>query len=196
MPPWIPNAISMLRILLVPAWLVLALRAKDAANAGEPVDRAVLVGVLLALGFSDVLDGFIARRFNLTSNLGATLDAVADKLAQVVTVTFLAFFVRVAFTPLPVWLWVALVVRDGVLLVGWLLVYRRHRLVEVEHRWHGKASSLVLFGVILAGTAALPAQVVTAGSAIALLLIVPGTVAYVREGLRQLSSGPRPGVRP
>ncbi|MDX2013287.1 MAG: CDP-alcohol phosphatidyltransferase family protein [Myxococcaceae bacterium] len=122
MPPWVPNAISLVRVLLVPVWVWLAVEARAAALVGQPPGRTTLVAVLLALGASDVVDGFIARRWKLTSNLGATLDAVADKLAQVATVTFLAFWGPPAFTPLPWWLWAALVLRDGALAVGFALV--------------------------------------------------------------------------
>jgi phosphatidylglycerophosphate synthase len=190
MPPWVPNAISFLRIGLVPVWMVLAIQLRGDAIAGSPFDRTPLLVVLVALGLSDVLDGALARHFKLTSNLGATLDAVADKLAQVVSVTFLVFFASPGFTPLPLWLWMTLVLRDGALAVGWVLVYRKHRVVVVEHQWHGKASSLVLFAVIVMGTAALPELAVLVGSALSVLLIIPGSVAYVREGLRQLASGP------
>ncbi|MDP1921910.1 MAG: CDP-alcohol phosphatidyltransferase family protein [Myxococcales bacterium] len=190
MPPWVPNAISFIRIGLVPVWLVLAIRARADAMAGLAIDRTVLLVVLVSLGLSDVIDGTIARHFKLTSNLGATLDAVADKLAQVVSVTFLVFFSSPGFTPLPLWLWLTLVLRDGALAVGWVLVYRKHRVVVVEHKWHGKASSLVLFAVIVMATAALPELAVLVGSALSVLLIIPGSVAYVREGLRQLAQGP------
>lgn len=192
MPPWVPNAISFIRIGLVPVWLVLAIRLRADAMTGGAIDRTVLLVVLVSLGLSDVIDGTIARHFKLTSNLGATLDAVADKLAQVVSVTFLVFFASPAFTSLPLWLWVTLVLRDGALAVGWVLVYRKHRVVVVEHQWHGKASSLVLFAVIVMGTAALPELAVLIGAVLSVLLIIPGSVAYVREGLRQLAAGPNP----
>lgn len=188
MPAWVPNAISALRVLLVPVWLVLAFGARAAALAGSPVDRAPLLVVFIALGVSDLVDGFIARRFRLESNFGATLDAVADKLAQVATVTFLVFLGAPGFTPLPLWLWAALVARDGALAIGFVLVYRKHRVVHVEHRWHGKASSLLLFGVITLGMAAAPEVAVVVGSLLSLVLVVPGSVAYVREGLRQLAA--------
>jgi len=190
MPPWVPNAISFIRIGLVPVWLVLAIQARADAMTGVAVDRTLLLVVLVSLGLSDVIDGAIARHFKLTSNLGATLDAVADKLAQVASVTFLVFFASGAFTALPLWLWATLVLRDGALAVGWVLVYRKHRMVVVEHKWHGKASSLVLFAVIVMATAALPELSVLIGSALSVLLIIPGSVAYVREGLRQLAAGP------
>lgn len=187
MPPWVPNAISAIRVLLVPVWLVLAVRARAIALSDSEVDRTALLGVLVGLGVSDLVDGFIARRWKLTSNLGATLDAVADKLAQVATVTFLVFFGSPGFTPLPWWLWLALVARDGALAIGFALVYRKHREVHVEHKWHGKASSVLLFVVILLGTAAAPVLWITIGSLASLALVVPGSVAYVREGLRQLA---------
>ena len=190
MPPWVPNAISCIRIGLVPVWLLLAIRARSDAMTGASIDRTSLLVVLAALGLSDLLDGAIARHFKLTSNLGATLDAVADKLAQVASVTFLVFFATPGFTPLPTWLWVTLMLRDGALAVGWVLVYRKHRVVVIEHRWHGKASSLVLFAVIVLGTAAMPELAVLVGAALSLALVLPGSVAYVREGLRQLGAGP------
>jgi phosphatidylglycerophosphate synthase len=188
MPAWVPNAISAVRVLLVPVWLVLAFRAREAALAGGLVDRAPLLAVFIGLGVSDLVDGFIARRFQLASNFGATLDAVADKLAQVTTVTFLVFLGAPAFTPLPPWLWAALVLRDGALAVGFVLVYRKHRVVHVAHQWHGKASSVLLFLVITLGIAGAPAIAVVVVALASLVLIVPGTVAYVREGLRQLAA--------
>lgn len=188
MPPWVPNAISVLRVLLVPGWLVLAFRARELALAGGVVDRAPLLGVFLALGLSDLVDGFLARRFKLESNFGATLDAVADKLAQVATVTFLVFLGAPGFTPLPLWLWAALVLRDGALAIGFVLVYRKHRVVHVAHRWHGKLSSLLLFGVITLSMAAAAELAVVLGSVASLVLVVPGSIAYVREGLRQLAA--------
>lgn len=188
-PAWIPNAISMVRIALVPVWLVLAFAQRAQALSGAPVERAGLLAVLIALGLSDVVDGFIARRFGLTSNLGATLDAVADKLAQVASVTFLVWLGPPAFTAVPLWLWATLVLRDGVLGAGWLLIFRKHQAVTVEHQWHGKASSLVLFGVILAASAGAPGWAIDLASAASVALIVPGTVAYVREGWRQFGQG-------
>lgn len=168
---------------------MLAFALRSRALAGGPVDRTALLATLIVLGASDLLDGFLARRFGLTSNFGATLDAVADKLAQVASVTFLVFLGSPGFTPLPWWLWLVLVLRDGALGVGWVLVYRRHRVVHVEHRWHGKASSLVLFAVIVLGSWAAPRWLVDAGAVASLVLIVPGSLAYVREGVRQLRGG-------
>src|SRR5690606_32200786 len=77
----VPNAISVARLLLVPvfAWLIVA---------GH--DLAALA-VLAVAGFSDWLDGVIARRFDQSSRLGAMLDPAADRLYILVTLVMLAW---------------------------------------------------------------------------------------------------------
>ena len=70
---WVPNAITALRLALLPVfgWYVVD-------------DRPITASVVLALiGFSDVLDGYLARKWNVMSRLGAFLDPLADKLAQI-----------------------------------------------------------------------------------------------------------------
>jgi CDP-diacylglycerol--glycerol-3-phosphate 3-phosphatidyltransferase len=190
MPRWLPNALSFLRIALVPLWLALALVERTRVLGGEPPRHVALVGLLLIVGATDMLDGFLARRFGLATNLGATLDAVADKLATVTAVTFLSFFAPPGFTAFPVWAWAALLARDVVLGVGFVLVWRRHRTVKVEHRWHGRLSTLLLFVTVVAACAGAPSAAIVIGAAAVVALVVPGTVDYVREGLRQLRAAP------
>lgn len=187
-PPWLPNALSVLRIALVPVWLALAFEARHAALTGGRPSALGPILVVFAIGLSDVVDGTLARRFGLATNLGATLDAVADKLAQVSIVSFLALFGAPAFVPVPLWLMVTLAVRDLALALGWWLVHRRHGTVDAGHRWHGKASTVLLFVVVVAALAGAPAGAVVAGSAIVLLLVVPSTTAYLVAGWRQLTA--------
>ncbi|MBL8949337.1 MAG: CDP-alcohol phosphatidyltransferase family protein, partial [Myxococcaceae bacterium] len=79
------------RIGLVPVWLALAFSMRSRALDGADVHRLPLVLLVLLIGATDMIDGFLARRFQLATNLGATLDAVADKLASFAAVTFLTF---------------------------------------------------------------------------------------------------------
>jgi cardiolipin synthase len=185
-PRWLPNALTVSRIALVPVWLALAFTTRSRALEGEGFDRLPVVVLLIVLGATDVVDGMLARRFSLATNLGATLDAVADKLATFLGTTFLTFFAAPAFAALPVWLWLALVLRDALLGTGWICVWVRHRAVQVKHEWHGRLAALLLFALVVAATAAAPAWVVSIGSFAVLLLVVPGTWAYLREGWRQL----------
>ncbi|MBK7860849.1 MAG: CDP-alcohol phosphatidyltransferase family protein [Archangiaceae bacterium] len=187
-PRWLPNAISLVRIGLVPVWLALAFTARARSLDGESVNRLPIVVLLIVLGATDVADGMLARRFALATNFGAMLDAVADKLATFVGTTFLTFFVSPAFAPLPVWLWAALLARDALLGTGWVCVWLRRREVHVKHEWHGKAASVLLFALVVAASAAAPGWLIFGGAVVVLALVVPGTWAYMREGWRQLTA--------
>jgi len=103
----VPNILSALRLLAAPfaAWLIIA--GHDTA--------AVLV--FAAAGLSDGLDGFIARRWGVTSDFGAWLDPLADKLLMLLS--FAALFL-VGVTPL--WLLALVVGRDAAIVMGWLMV--------------------------------------------------------------------------
>ena len=70
----IPNCISLFRIVLVPcfAWIFL--------TAEQPEEFTLAAVLLVVSGISDLLDGWIARRFHMTSKLGKILDPAADKL--------------------------------------------------------------------------------------------------------------------
>jgi cardiolipin synthase len=87
------------------AWLIIA---------GH--DTAALL-VFAAAGASDGLDGFIARRWGFTSDFGAWLDPVADKLLMLMSLV--ALFI-VGMTP--IWLVATIVARDLAIIIGWLLV--------------------------------------------------------------------------
>ncbi len=104
---WLPNAISLFRIALIPPTLYMVVSGQ--------------FGWALALffiaGFSDGVDGFLAVRFNWQSRLGGLLDPAADKLLMT------GMFVTLAWEGLiPVWLAAAVIGRDAVIVTG-ALVY-------------------------------------------------------------------------
>jgi len=98
---WVPNLITLLRLLMVP--VVAVLLANHLYTAA--------FWLFLAVGISDGLDGFIARRFNATSAAGALLDPVADKM-----VIMTCAFVLTWNGLLPIWLALPLIVRDALML--------------------------------------------------------------------------------
>lgn len=100
---WLPNAISLLRIALVAPILMMIL-------AGS-------FGWALALfwlaGFSDGVDGYLAKRFDWHTRLGALLDPVADKLLVA------GIFMTLAYTQhIPVWLAAIVILRDVIIVTG------------------------------------------------------------------------------
>ena len=81
----IPNLLSLLRIAMIPVYMCIWLRAETTA---EYTTAGLLLG---ASCVTDLLDGQIARRFNMITNLGKVLDPVADKLTQLSLLVCLAF---------------------------------------------------------------------------------------------------------
>ena len=134
----IPNALSAARLVGVPFFLWLVLNEYDAA--------AVIV--LMVSGFTDWLDGKIARRWNQMSRVGQLLDPAADRLY--ILATLIGLTVR---DVVPLWLTVALVGRD-VLLAFTLPVLRRHGYGPLPVIFLGKAATFNLlagFPLLLLG---------------------------------------------
>jgi cardiolipin synthase len=106
---WIPNAITLLRMLLAPplAWLILEGRHAEA------------LALAAFAGLSDAADGLLAKRYGWTSRLGGLLDPIADKLM------LLACFAALGIgSELPSWLVWLVVGRDAVIVAGALAYHR------------------------------------------------------------------------
>jgi cardiolipin synthase len=135
----IPNIISIVRLAGVPLFLWLIL--------GPEADGWALV-VLMLSGVTDYLDGFLARKLNQTSTLGAILDPVADRLYILSTVVGFA-----ARDIIPIWLAVLLPLRDALL---WVLVpfLRTRGYSSLPVHFLGKAATAALlyaFPLLLLG---------------------------------------------
>jgi cardiolipin synthase (CMP-forming) len=124
----IPNFITLVRFLLVPA-VVFALLTNEV--------RWAFAG-FVAAAVSDGVDGFIARQFNQRSELGAYLDPIADKLLLVSVFVVLGYMGH-----LPLWLVVAAVSRDGLIVGGVLLSAIMGQPVAMKPLFVSKANTLV-----------------------------------------------------
>jgi cardiolipin synthase len=186
----IPNAISVARLAGVPVflWLVLGVRT--------PAGDWWAVGLLIASGASDWLDGKIARALNQQSRLGQVLDPAADRAYIVATVIALAIRGII-----PWWLVILLAVRELMLGVV-LLVLRRHGYGPLQVSFLGKAATLALlyaFPLLFLGahTASYSEAARIAGWAFAIwgsALYWCAAVLYVEQARRILrgESGGRP----
>lgn len=128
----VPNGITVIRLACLPLYLWLLFGRDDPAGA------ALLLG---ALGATDWMDGYIARRFDQVSELGKILDPVADRLL---------FFVGVggiiAAGAVPLWFCVIVLAREAVVALGTLaLAVAGARRIDVT--WFGKAGT---FGLMFA----------------------------------------------
>ncbi len=125
----VPNLLSFTRILLIPAFVWLIVH-----------EGTELAGMLLFAGVAatDWVDGYVARRTNQVSELGKVLDPVADRLA--VAAGLVAVMVRGA---LPLWAGLAILVRDGAVLVAGAALLTGRR-VRVDVRFLGKSATAIL----------------------------------------------------
>ena len=128
----IPNIISMLRILLIPVFAVIYFLKIE--NNYE-----YAFAVILFSGLSDIVDGFIARKFNMISDVGKVLDPIADKLTQVAVAVCLCANHRTLFPVL-----VVLVTKELLTLVAATVWLRSGRL-PISARWWGKVSTALLY---------------------------------------------------
>lgn len=129
----VPNAISMLRIALIPVfcWLIVD---PDTSAAG-----IILFSVVVA---TDWVDGLLARRLNQVSEVGKILDPVADRLA--IAAGLVALVVRGAF---PLWAASLILVRDLAILGVGAVVFAREK-VRLDVRWIGKIATFSLMTAI------------------------------------------------
>ena len=126
----VPNALSVLRLLLIPLflWLILV----------EQADMAAVV-VLAVSGITDWADGLIARTTGQITRLGRLLDPLVDR------VTIAATLVGLALRDLIPWWLVGLLVAREVLLLLLVPQLRRHGLIALPVHYLGKAATFALF---------------------------------------------------
>ena len=176
-----PNILSALRLVAAPIAAVLILHGVD----------FVAVCVFVAAGLSDALDGYLARRFALTSRFGAWLDPAADKLLM------LASFVTLTMVgAVPLWLTVLVIGRDVAIVLGVGLARLLDAPLRIEPLMIGKASTvvqvvyvaLVLLGLSVDLSAP---RLEFAGSAVVAILTLSSFLAYAYVWLQAVAAGRR-----
>ena len=139
------NAITTMRLLLIPVFGVLAVMYGRSIQDGAPEETLrylALVAFILAAA-SDGIDGYVARKLNVTSKLGAVLDALADKvlmLTGLVTLSFVSW--GDADWLIPMWYLIMVVARDVSIGIGCAMILSLNKKLEVNPHWSGKATTI------------------------------------------------------
>lgn len=132
----IPNLLSLFRLLLIPVYIVLYLKAIE---TNQPVDFIIAASVLAVSCLTDAMDGQIARRFNMITRVGKILDPIADKFTQLTLVVCLAIRYPVLWTLVGL-----LVAKEGFQLVALALLMRKGKMLNGA-LLSGKICTTVLF---------------------------------------------------
>lgn len=140
---YIPNLLTLIRIGLVP-WIVVLLQQQQ---------FGVALCVFVVAGITDGLDGYIAKRFNAETYLGAILDPIADKGLLVSTYIMLAVMELIPF-----WLVVVVVFRDLIIVGGYLLMLLFFESVKIAPLKISKVNTFlqIAYIVVVLGALAWP----------------------------------------
>ena len=125
----IPNILSLVRLLMIPLIVWLYLGKRD----------YFLTGIFLLIsGLTDVVDGYIARHFNMISDVGKVLDPFADKATQ--GAMLLCLLTSFAIMWLPI---ILLILKESFMALSGYMVVKKCGIV-LGADWHGKAATLLL----------------------------------------------------
>ena len=126
----IPNAITILRFLLVPIFAIVFFIDGPGIAVGT---------IFLICGLSDALDGFIARKFNMITKIGQALDPLADKFL-VIAVVFSLWYKGI----MSIWIVAGYMLKEIIMIIGGTLLMKKDNKV-LPARWYGKVSTALFF---------------------------------------------------
>ena len=180
----LPNKLTILRIILVPFCMFFISFNFCQSNEMLHLIFAIVALVLFSVtSLTDMLDGKIARKYNLVTDFGKFLDPVADKLTQLATLVCLA--TRFSLMKL---LFAALALKELTLGILGLVVVKKTKDVRGAN-WHGKLTTCLLYLTMALHIfwTDIPSSVSAAlvGASLAVMLL--SFVLYFRRHLRQLS---------
>ncbi len=130
---YVPNILTIIRFLLIPIILIFMFS-----------ENYLLAFIFFTIsGITDILDGFIARKFNLISNFGKLMDPLADKLTQIAMLV--ALFIQ---NIIPIWILLIVLLKEFIMVMGASFLYGKS--VVVYSRWYGKLATVLFYLAIVA----------------------------------------------
>ena len=132
MPKNIPNILTIIRFILIPIILYFIITGN------------YLLGFIFFTisGITDILDGTIARKYNLISTFGKLMDPLADKLTQISVLATLTFK-----DIIPFWILVIVILKELIMIIGASFLYGKD--VVVYSKWFGKLATVLFYLAIV-----------------------------------------------
>ena len=135
----LPNKLTILRVMMIP-FFVFSLLAYDGTNPGL---RYVAAVIFVVASLTDLLDGKIARKYNLVTNFGKFMDPLADKL-----LVCSALICMVELKQLPAWMVIVIISREFII-SGFRLVASDKGVVIAASYWGKWKTTFQMIGVVL-----------------------------------------------
>ena len=128
----IPNILTIFRFILIP-FIVINL----------VYDSYIAAFIIFTIsGLTDILDGFIARKYNFITNFGKLIDPLADKCTQIITLGTLAIK-----DIIPMWIIIIVVLKEFIMVAGASFLYGKE--LVVSSRWYGKLATVLFYIAIV-----------------------------------------------
>ena len=128
----IPNILTTVRLFLIPIFAYLVL-------CKNMIPEALMV--FLLSGLTDVLDGIIARKFNMITKIGKVYDPLVDKLMQITAILCLSYVGII-----PSWVIWFIIFKEVTMIIGGVFLYCRN--VVIQSDWYGKVATVIYYTTI------------------------------------------------
>ena len=180
----VPNSLTLLRLLLIPFFIAASFRGMYVA--------AFILFVGAAL--TDILDGYVARRFNMRSRIGAVLDPAADKMMMIAGYLFYTFSDQLPVVRIPGWLTFVVFIRDFLIMSFAYLLYTRVHVKKFPPSVAGKTSTVLQAATLATaiGVNSVVPQLTWLADVlfrVSLLVTLYSSWDYLRRGERLLEDG-------
>lgn len=127
----VANKLTLFRLFLIPVFVMLFF-------SGVPNSLLYSIYIFGLAGFTDILDGYIARKFNMITKLGTVLDPLADKL---MLTTILTCLVIAGLAPL--WVLIIITAKEIFMIIAGTMIYRND--LEIPSNYFGKISTFLFY---------------------------------------------------
>lgn len=170
----LPNSLTLLRVLLVPVFVILMIDGKT--------DAALFVFVIAAI--TDGLDGFMARVLDQKTTLGAYLDPVADK-----TLVTTAYVVLTLEDLIPSWLTVIVISRDIIIVVGFMILFLiKGRGIQIGPSMISKVTTLFQLVTVMLALFFLQSPYIALAFFLTAILTILSGLDYIFKGFRTIET--------
>lgn len=175
----LPNKLTVLRILMVPFFVFFML-----TDVGGAANKWIALALFCVASLTDLLDGKIARKYNLVTNFGKFMDPLADKL-----LVCSALICLIQLGQLPAWVVIVIISREFII-SGFRLVAADNGIVIAASYW-GKFKTVFQMTAVVLLIFNIPALSVLTSAVlwIAVILTVVSLVDYVAKNIKVLTEG-------
>lgn len=189
----VANQITIVRILLIPVFVLFAVYYGKGVEIGEPAEwqRLAAIAVFILAAATDGIDGWVARHYGQRSPLGAVLDPIADKgllLTAIITLSLSKW--TYAF---PLWFPILVIARDAVIVTGCVVLKHLNGHLDVRPSWWGKSATAFQMIAIAWMMLQLPHYIISVYAA-GLFTLISG-IGYLADGISQLRHHDTPHLR-